>query len=1101
MRNLLFICISTLLFLMPGILSAQKGKVTLHVSGVPLSDVLNAIEEQTSFTFLINLEMIDLSQRVDADFQKTPLKVVLENLFENTEIRYQVEGNHIILSPANNAQLNTSKFWKVHGKVTDAGTGQPLAGVSIQVKNTRFGTISSADGLFEIDIPPDEPVLLFSFIGFARAEYPVKGTAFMNVSLQESVTEIESVIITALGFQRGENALGYATQKISGELIQTVKVLNPATSLTGKISGLLVKNSTNFATDPLMKLRGEDALIVIDGIPAGNLNLNDISPDEIYSIDVLKGATASALYGYRGANGAIMITTKQGNGNKGVSVSLNTSTMFNLGYLALPETQTSYSSGFNGKYGNDYVWGDRLNIGRTATLWDPLTRSWKENSPLLSSGKNNLENFQELGMLTNTNLSIINEGPRGSVRTSISHIYNKGQFPNQHLNKISYSLSGKTEIKNISIESGISYTKQISPNIWGSQYSGGYLYNLVGWLGAEWDVRDYTDYWLVKDVQQNWFNDEWYDNPWFLANEVLKKSDHDIYSGFFSTSYRISPSIHLTLRSGLDSYLNRFNYQNPVGARNAWSHYGYYQEEKLSGYSTNNDLIINFRNTYAKLTLEGIAGGTIYYFKNDYSNAFTRGGLSIPGFYSLSASVDQLGWNNWMRRQQVNSLFARLSAGYNQVAFLDLTGRNDWSSTLSTVNRSYFYPSVAGSIICSKLLPENSWLSLWKIRSSWTVSKTPPGVYEINNAYTLQNNVWEGLNSASFTTRLRSRDVRPQTARTIEYGTTGKFFANRIILDVTAYRKKIYDFLLAAPISDATGFSSRYVNTAEVWLKKGLELTISLVPVLTENWKWTINANWSADKTFYDQLDKQYSPDNLWVRKGARVDAYTVRDWIRSPDGKLLLENGFPVRSNYYSVAGYSSPDWICGINSQLKYHNISLSFSLDGRMGGVSFSRLDALLWNSGAHSGTDNKWRYDEVVNGQKNFVGNGVKAVSGTVSYDSYGRITSDTRVFVPNDVPVSYESYMRSHYALGAWSYCSQDILDETFIKLRELSLTLQLPEKFCSHLHMQDAFISLIGQNLWYWGREYRYADPDYGETWDLVSPSIRYAGCNLKISF
>jgi hypothetical protein len=169
--------------------------------------------------------------------------------------------------------------------------------------------------------------------------------------------------------------------------------------------------------------------------------------------------------------------------------------------------------------------------------------------------------------------------------------------------------------------------------------------------------------------------------------------------------------------------------------------------------------------------------------------------------------------------------------------------------------------------------------------------------------------------------------------------------------------------------------------------------------------------------------------------------------------------------------------------------------------MGGMSFSRLDALLWNSGAHSGTDNKWRYEEVVNGQKNFVGKGVKTISGTVSYDSYGQISSDTRVFAPNDVPVSYESYMRSHYALGAWSYCSQDILDETFIKLRELSLTLQLPEKLCTNLHMREASFSLIGQNLWYWGREYRYADPDYGETWDLVSPSIRYLGCNLKFNF
>jgi hypothetical protein len=226
-----------------------------------------------------------------------------------------------------------------------------------------------------------------------------------------------------------------------------------------------------------------------------------------------------------------------------------------------------------------------------------------------------------------------------------------------------------------------------------------------------------------------------------------------------------------------------------------------------------------------------------------------------------------------------------------------------------------------------------------------------------------------------------------------------------------------------------------------------------------------------------------------------------VRDWERDPNGNIINSNGFPVRSTYYSIAGYSNPDWIWGLNSSVKYKDFSFGFSFDGRVGGVSFSRLDALLWNSGAHIGTDNQYRYDEVVNGLTNYVGQGVKVVSGSVTYDTYGRITSDTRVFEKNDVEVSYESYMRSHYAAGAWSWAPQDILDETFVKLREVSLSYDIPRLIEEKLRMKDAVVSVVGQNLFYWGKEYKNTDPDYGESWDMVSPSIRYVGFNLKLTF
>jgi len=1090
------------LLVLPVSLNAQSTRITLNLVNVPLNEVLNAIEANSEYSFLLNQNLVDVTRKVDAVYTDTPIKTILEDLFKGKNINIVTSDHQIILTPEkNNQPQEESKPVKVSGKVTDASNHSPLVGVTIQVKGTTEGTTTSIDGTYSIELQSPDAILVFSYIGYEPIENITNGITTLNIELHESTIELQSVVVTALGIKREEKALGYAVQKLDGDVIKTVKLADATSTLTGKISGLLIKNSANFATLPVIKLRGETPLIVVDGVPSDNVSINDISPDDIQSIDVLKGATASALYGYRGANGAIMVTTMRGSKKTGVTVSFNSSNMFNLGFIVQPETQTSYSSGFNGKYGNDYVWGDKLDIGRTATLWDPVDMEWKDNTPLVSKGKNNLKNFQQLGLVTNNNISIVSQGENSSFRSSVSYVYDKGQFPNQTLNKITYSLGGEINWNKFSLESNFSYSKHISPNIRGSQYSGGFLYNIIGWVGAEWDIRDYKDYWLVKDQSQNWFNDEWYDNPYFIANEVIQTSDRDILNGFALATYKFYPWLKLSLRSGLDTYLDRYVSRNPISARNAWSNYGYYEDEKYTGYSSNNDLILSLDKSFGDFRIEGLFGGTLFFGKDDYFDASTQGGLSIPGFYSLKASKDPIGWDTWLKRHQVNSLYSRLAFSWKSLAYLDLTGRNDWSSTLSKDTRSYFYPSVSGSLVVSELLPKMKWLNLWKVRTSWTMSKTPAGIYDISNAYVVNNEVWGGYNSASYPTEIRGNDVMPETAQTYEFGTAGNFLENRLRLDFTVYRKKMYDFLASAEISDASGFSSKYVNSDEVRIKKGVEIMFGGTPIKTKAWEWNVNLNWSKDATFYDKLDAQYTPDELWIYKGARVDTYTVYDWLKDANGNLINKNGFPIRSDYATVKGYSNPDWIWGINSSLRYKNLSLSVSIDGRKGGLSFSRLDALLWNSGAYKGTDNQYRYDEVVNGLKNYVGPGVKVVAGTVTYDSYGRITDDTREYAPNDVQVSYENYTRNHYYMGAWSWCSQDILDETFIKLRELSLTYDIPNSWIERLRIKDLAVSAVGQNLLYWGKEYKMTDPDYGETWDLVSPSIRYVGFNLKFNF
>jgi TonB-linked SusC/RagA family outer membrane protein len=1102
MRLKLLLGLFLLLIALPFQLRAQATRISLNLVDVPLNTVLNEIESKTNYTFLVNQQFVNLTRKVTAVYINTSVKEILEQLFKDEDIKIVVSDHQIILTPMKDNTDEQAKPGKlIKGKVTDSKSHEPLPGVTILVKGTAKGTITALDGTYSIDVPRADVILVFSYLGYTTQEI---ATALINqvldVELVETSRNLEGVVVTALGIKREEKALGYSTQKVDGEVLQTVKVADPTTSLTGKVSGLMIKNSSNFGTAPVINLRGETPLIVVDGVPSSNISLNDLSQDDIKSIDVLKGATASALYGYRGANGVIMITTSRGEEKQGLVISVNTSTMFNLGFVVTPDRQTSYSSGYGGKYGDDYIWGDKLDIGRTTTLWDPYEMVWKDSVPLVSKGKDNLKNFQELGLVTNNNVSISSRGEHTTFRTSITHIFNKGQFPNQKLDKVIYTVGGEMNFNRLSIESNFSYSKHISPNIRGSQYSGGYLYNLIGWLGAEWDINEYKNYWMVKDEQQNWFNSEWYDNPYFLANEVIQTSDRDIMNGFVAATYKFTPWLKLTLRTGLDSYLNRFTYRNPISARNAYSYLGYYEDQKYTGYSVNNDLLLLFDKTVKDFRIDGMFGGTVFFSKDDYFDAYTKGGISIPGYYSLKASKDPIGWDTWLRKKQVNSLYSRASVSWKGLIYMDLTGRWDWSSTLAAQNNPYFYPSVAGSFVPSELMQNLNWLDLWKIRGSWTMSKTPADIYDINSTYVVDNEVWGGFNSAYFPTELKSADIRPQASQTYELGTAAVFLKNKVRFDLTLFRKRMYDFLSSAEFSEATGFYTKYVNTDEERTKNGIELVIGGTPVKKGSWKWDVNFNWSKDITTYSKIDEQYTPDEFWIKEGARVDAYTVKDWVRDPSGNFVNTNGFPSRSDYYSVLGYSNPDWIWGLNSSVNYKSFTFSFSVDGRVGGRSFSRLDALLWNSGAHIETDNQWRYDEVVNGLKNYVGPGVKVVSGTVTYDSYGNITSDTRVFEQNDVEVSYESYIKDHYQQGAWSWCSQNILDETFVKLREVSLTYVLPKSISEKIKLKDPSVSLVGQNLFYWGKEYKLADPDYGVTWDLVSPSVRYVGFNIKFN-
>lgn len=991
---------------------------------------------------------------------------------------------------------------QITGKVTDATTGEGLPFVSISIEGTTIGVNTNDDGTFTISVP-NNGTLIFSFVGYTTVKQAVGNRTVVNVALQHEAAQLDEVVVTALGIKRSEKALGYSVQKVSGDELQVVKGVNVATNLTGKVAGLMVNNSTEFGARPDILLRGDAPLIVIDGVAYGNLTINDLSPDDIEDMNVLKGSTASALYGIRGRTGAIMITTKRKADGKGsLSVNISNNTMFQSGFLKFPEGQQSYSSGNAGvlEYNSGNVWGNYMD-GREVSQYDPMTKAMSVY-PLVNRGKDNIKNFLQTGFVANTNINIAQTGDLGSFRISATQIHQKGQWPNTKLDKYIVNAGGTINFGKLTIDANLQFKKEKSPNIPEMSYGrGNYLYNMLIWTGQEYDIRDYKDYWTVKDQKQNWGWNSWYDNPYYLAYERTKAEDRNLFTGQATINYQFLKNLSATFRSGFDSYNTHHEQRYAIDDRTYKQ--GMYRVYEYPGWSSNSDFIVNGNFNFLKdFNLDLLGGASLYYYEDRSFTAYTQGGLSIPGFYSLKASVNPAYVETTLSRKALYSLYSKASLSWKNGVFIDITGRNDWSSTLPASTRSYFYPSVAGSFVPTQFYnPIEDILSFWKIRASWTMARRDLGVYDLNQAYSVTPDAWSGQTKATYPTSLRDPNVKAETERTYEIGTDFRFLKNRIGLDFTYFNRLKYNRLLNnAPVSDASGFTSIITNTQEEHVQRGIEITLSGKPIVGKDFSWDAMFNFSYNHWYYARLDPQFTEKYPQIKVGGRVDLFWIEDWRRDGAGNIVHQGGLPVKNPFFSVYGNKDPKFLMGFANNFKYKNFDLSFSFDARFGGKMYSWTEQAMWNSGAHPDSDNTYRYDNVVNGLNNYIGSGVKVVSGEVKFDSYGDILSDTRVFDRNDVPVSYQSYVMQANENPHDHQAIHNVLDATFIKLRELSLNYNIPTSVTQKFGMKALRVGVIGQNLWMWAKEFRYSDPDRGaET--LNSPSARFLGFNINITF
>ena len=1097
-------CLAVLLFLTCTVMTLAQD-LNLRLQNVTIKKAITEIQKASGKSIIVESNGLNLDLKVTVSGQSGDAISVLETIFSQTEQNVDITEKQSTIYVARKVVKKEGRPENitVSGLITEEN-GAAIAGAVVTVSgNSELHSITDLDGKYEITVPSDAE-LNVSCLGYQPMAVNVANRANVNIVMALDRLAIDEVVVTALGITHSEKSLGYATQKFDGNKLEKVKGVNIATSLTGQISGMRVYNSTEFDQEPTIQLRGEAPLVVVDGIPTGQ-SLSDFNQDVIESITVLKGATASALYGSRGGNGAIMITTKK-SGEKGFTVEVNSSNMFFSGYNKIPEVQSSYGTGSGGKFGDlYYVWGDKLDIGRTAYRWDPITKSMKD-LPLVSSGKNNFKNFLEFSMVSNNSVSVSTKGEHGSIHSTLSYMYNKNPYPNTRQNKFWYSIGGELKLTDkLKIETTLNYSQSHAPQTAGYGWGTGYMYNILVWAGTDFDLRDYKDYWLVPNEKQNWYLTDWYDNPYFEAYEKIHSVNSGKINGSLSLKYNILPWMTLQLRAGgVAGFTNEVS-RSSMGTcsynRSYWKDgsKGYYAETKSTSMTMNYDALLLINKKFNDFSIDAVLGGSLYTYTYNSLMSETVNGLTIPGFYSLNASVELPYVYPGTQKKSVNSLFGTVTLGYKDTYFIEATGRNDWSSTLPSNEKSYFYPSVSGSIVGSQIIDMPQWFPFWKVRGSWALSKKDVGIYDINQDYTVTFNTWNGLTSATLPSSLRG-NIKPITDRTWEVGATAYFLKDsRLKLDFAYYNKLTYNLTRQQTISASSGYSTRLMNINEEYVRRGFELSLSAGIIERKNFNWNAMLNLSNSRTYYARLDEEYSADKPWVGVGKRTDYYAFKGLLEDSEGNIIHgENGMPIKSQYEQLWGYSDPAVEFGFANSFRIKDFMININFDGRIGGVAWSMTDANMMQSGSHPDTDNEYRYDEVVNGKQSYIAPGVKVVSGDVEFDNHGQIIKDTRVFAENDIPTSYEGYWR-----GIYNDHQAFVFSKTFLKLRELSVGYNFPKKMYENSGLSNVYLGLIGQNLFILTKDFRFSDPDAltGTNEGLISPSVRYVGVNLKLEF
>jgi len=1039
---------------------------------------------------------------------------------------------------------------KLTGTVLDENN-VPLPGASIVIKGSETGVATDFDGNFEIELPQGNDIILVSYIGYVSQEYDTSKQNSATIILQPDAQNLDEVVVTALGIKKEKKRLGYAVQEVKNENLVTARETNVTNSLAGRAAGVQITGGgSGVGSTSLITIRGEGSLIpgnnsplfVVDGIPISNRTVSnrsegnletdygngaqDINPDDVESISILKGPNATALYGSRGLNGVVLVTTKSGQGSQGLGISLTQNLTFENA-LRIPKYQNEYGQGAGGEFSlldgfgggiNDNIdesWGPALD-GRLINQHDSPTSSGFRAAdfalrPRNADGTfadeitptpwvahpNNIKDFFETGITTTTNLSLTGGNELGNFRVSLTNLDSEGILPNIDYKRQTYAISGSYNLKPwFKVSSSINYVNSGSNNRPNNSYGTENIMYLWAWFGRQIDMNSLRDYWQpgLEGRQQFNYNYNWHDNPFFTMNENTNGFNKDRIFGNARADISITKNLALMVRTGIDYFgelrTGRRAYSTQRFAR------GQYREDDIFFKEQNSDFLLQYsKEVNDDFSIGLSAGGNIREEENRFKR-ISANSLSIPGIYNFANAAEPLSKTQFNDKRKINSLYAFANLSYKNYLFLDITGRNDWSSTLPADNNSYFYPSVGASVILSDMFTLPNAISFFKLRGGWARVGNDTDPYALRNTFSF-NEPFGNFQRVSASDVLRNEQLLPEQANSLEIGADLRLFNNRLGLDVSWYDSTTKNQILTLPVTNTSGFSSRIINAGEIQ-NTGVEVVLNATPVQSENFKWTTTANFTRARgkviSLTEGLDT-YEISNNYLSVQAKVggrmgDVYgtglvTVEDTNSEFFGQVVHnEDGFSVRDPNLKLLGNYNPDFTLGLQNTFSYKGFNFGVLFDWRQGGVIMSRTVLIGGTSGMMDFT----------------------AIGREEGIISEGVIQNTDGSYRPNDVRLSGRDYYWWRYNRG-----NEEIgmFDASFVKLREVKLGYNIPKKLLQNTFIQSMSLSLVGRNLALW-TENPHFDPETisfnGGTIvpgveDMALPSSRSYGFNLNLTF
>lgn len=1033
----------------------------------------------------------------------------------------------------------------ISGKVVSAEDGQPVIGATVKVKGTTTGTITNTGGEFKINVPGNANTLVVSYVGMVTID--VEARTGIVVQLKSDSKMIDEVVVTALGISREKKSLGYAVSEVKGDEMSKSRggVANPINSLAGKVAGLQITGSTgNMGGSSKILIRGAKSisgnnqpLFIIDGVPVegtdfnttdaargaggydyGNL-IQDINPDDIESISVLKGPNASALYGSRATNGVVMIVTKKGTKNKGLGITFNTAVGFEK-VNKLPVMQKQYGGGYglyptdvNGveyntiDYSLDESWGPAYD-GKTQYLsWYDLAK-WenggKVGNPTTSTWSapaNDIDSFFELGTSFTNNISVSQANDNASFRVSYTNMTQKGYMPNSKLQKNTFNASGLAKLNKVyEVFSNMTYMNQAATGRSETGYGdNNVMQKFIQWGQRQLDMKELASmYKFDNGTQAGWNRNSWDDptmaysnNPYWSRYMNYQNDTRDRLYGNAGIKGYFGSKITAQFKTSLDFFSYKQYERNAVYSQEESK----YSETQRQQYEINHELLATYNDKFDDFSVTVNAGANSMYRNYQRLSGTSVSGIATPELYNLSNSKSPAKAENYMTQKGINSILGSANVGYQSLAYIDLTAREDWSSTLPVGKNAYFYYSGTGSLIFSELIKQD-WLSFGKVRLGYAKVGGDTDPYRILESYPLYTS-FETNHGYQTSVTLNNPNLKPEQTYSTEFGLEANFLDNRVGFDVTLYSSLTKDQIMPLSVSGATGYSSQIIN-AGVMENKGIEVKLNGTPVKTKGFEWNVTVTAAHNKNTVKELigDVTYyriATAPFKVEVGASVgQEYGVimgTDYIYDNKGnKVVDENGYYAATSGNVPLGSVNPTITAGLLNTFRYKNFDCSILFDGQAGGKFFST--SYMW--GMYSGMlDETAGLNELGNLKRDdpAAGGGVLNV---------GVLADGTA----NTTRLDAESWASGFYSGPA----AQDVFKSDFIKLREITLGYTLPIKSNA---INSLKISAYGRNLALWGPDTKHFDPEAATTSSGnvqgieggALPSVATFGFNLGFQF